>query len=1215
MTVSVSNTNLTDSFNSWRLNTNLAATVISNNAVTVFRAGSAARGKAVIGNSHVKGVFSALELRATTLKGGNASMGQVTSNGALTIASNTSVTGTSLTVAANTTFTGNVIFNTSGTDRINLGSIDRVIVSGGAAGRFLRIAGPASDNPEFKALTLRDITNLSSNSAHIILSGANTTFSAGAKDSPHLIFAGGSNSGADRFHMFAGDNTTAGDDDLIIQLTDNVGDSNLNINNAANTNMATISSRGLLSANGAAYVGNVTHPDGIKSYWGSGNDLQIFHDSNDSFVTDVGTGDLFISASDDLVLRTNQGSKTALIANDNGSVDLYFNNAKKFETKTDGVDITGELQSDTLDVDGAADISGALTVHGATVLNGAVTLGDASTDTITVKGNFANASFAGTTLLNGAVVANNTVSLQQGVIIGTGVADTLTVNSTTTFVNGVNISGGQAIAAPTGTFDVVNATVTANLNGAVNLGDASSDVITTKGNFANASFSGNLMLNGAADLLMDGTLVLSQNGKLHANNAITNGTIKGVMLENSGVSAASYGSATAIPVIAVDAQGLLTSVSTTTVSGVSGFAYTASSGLLRISTATGTNYDATISPATTSALGTASFHSDDFAVSSGAVSLASTIASSSTWSGTNIFTNDVTFDGATAGRDIIFDRSADSLLFSDNALLKFGTGSDFQIYHDGNNSFLADVGTGNIYLQSDVGNIYLRTNSSENAIAAVQNGAVSLFYDGGTHTTAKLITKADGVDITGELQSDTLDVDGNADISGTLTVGNVTVTGTLAGAIEADTVIAATGSTDTVTFPAFFNQQTGAGVMLTDANLTFNASTNALATTTFVGALTGAVTGNVTGNASGSAGTIIVAAENSDTLNYISFFNAEGNGGAQAIKTDTGLSYNASTNALTTGTFHGALTGTVTGNVTGNVSGTAATVTTAAQPAITSVGTLSYLTVTNNISASGTINGTLVGNGTSINSLNASLITTGTIAAARVPTLNQNTAGNAATATALATARTIGGVSFNGTAAINLPGVNIGGNQSTSGNATTATNLTAGSKTISGNLTVGNSQSTFITMVDTDHGDRNIHCNDGIGFLNTSNAWGAYCTDAGLWICANSLSVTGNITASGNITAYSDRRLKTNIELIPNSIDKIKKINGYTFNRTDMEGKHTGVIAQEVEKVLPEVVVEDEDGMKSVAYGNMVGLLIEAIKDQQKQIDNLTILCDELKKG
>ena len=184
MTVSVANTNLTDDFNSWRLRTNLLATSMSNNAITAWRKGSSARGKSVTGNSHVKGTFSALELRATTLKGGNAAMGQVTSNGAITIASNTSVTGTSLSVAANTTFTGNVIFNTAGTDRVNLGDVSRVIVGGGAAGQFLRIQGPAADNPQFKSLTLRDITDLSSNSADIILSGANTTFSAGAKTPP-----------------------------------------------------------------------------------------------------------------------------------------------------------------------------------------------------------------------------------------------------------------------------------------------------------------------------------------------------------------------------------------------------------------------------------------------------------------------------------------------------------------------------------------------------------------------------------------------------------------------------------------------------------------------------------------------------------------------------------------------------------------------------------------------------------------------------------------------------------------------------------------------------------------------------------------------------------------------------------------------------------------------------------------------------------------------
>mgnify|MGYP002834832065 CR=1 FL=1 len=99
---------------------------------------------------------------------------------------------------------------------------------------------------------------------------------------------------------------------------------------------------------------------------------------------------------------------------------------------------------------------------------------------------------------------------------------------------------------------------------------------------------------------------------------------------------------------------------------------------------------------------------------------------------------------------------------------------------------------------------------------------------------------------------------------------------------------------------------------------------------------------------------------------------------------------------------------------------------------------------------------TFSGSGASLTSLNASNISSGTINAARVPTLNQNTTGSAAT---LTTARTIGGVSFNGSANINLPGVNIDGNQNTSGNAGSATVLeTTRNFSISGEITA-NAQS------------------------------------------------------------------------------------------------------------------------------------------------------------
>tara|TARA_R110000796_G_scaffold80267_8_gene177683 strand:+ start:4914 stop:5639 length:726 start_codon:yes stop_codon:yes gene_type:complete len=107
---------------------------------------------------------------------------------------------------------------------------------------------------------------------------------------------------------------------------------------------------------------------------------------------------------------------------------------------------------------------------------------------------------------------------------------------------------------------------------------------------------------------------------------------------------------------------------------------------------------------------------------------------------------------------------------------------------------------------------------------------------------------------------------------------------------------------------------------------------------------------------------------------------------------------------------------------------------------------------------------------------------------------------------------------------------------------------------------------------------------------------------AGTITLSMSGSFTGNFTASGNITAYSDERLKTNIETIPNALEKVNLLRGVTFNKDGERG--LGVIAQEVEKILPEVVIEGEE-YKSVAYGNIVGVLIEAIKELTKEVEDL----------
>jgi hypothetical protein len=98
---------------------------------------------------------------------------------------------------------------------------------------------------------------------------------------------------------------------------------------------------------------------------------------------------------------------------------------------------------------------------------------------------------------------------------------------------------------------------------------------------------------------------------------------------------------------------------------------------------------------------------------------------------------------------------------------------------------------------------------------------------------------------------------------------------------------------------------------------------------------------------------------------------------------------------------------------------------------------------------------------------------------------------------------------------------------------------------------------------------------------------------------------TGDLTASGNVTAYSDIRYKSDIKTIDQALDKVLKLRGVTYTKDNTLG--LGLIAQEVREVIPEVVVEgvDENKTLSVAYGNIVGLLVEAIKELKQEIEDL----------
>ena len=231
-------------------------------------------------------------------------------------------------------------------------------------------------------------------------------------------------------------------------------------------------------------------------------------------------------------------------------------------------------------------------------------------------------------------------------------------------------------------------------------------------------------------------------------------------------------------------------------------------------------------------------------------------------------------------------------------------------------------------------------------------------------------------------------------------------------------------------------------------------------------------------------------------------------------------------------------------------------------------------------------------------SLNANKINDGTFDAARIPGLNANKINDGTLDTARIPGLNADKINDGTLDTARIPGLNADKiNDGTFNKLRIPNDLIIGDDATSvardtntGQYTISSTDTTYSASAGLDLNGTTFSLNSIIKVDTVNSRIGINKS-----IPTKALEVTGDILASGDIVAFSDRRLKSNIERIEGALDKVCALGGYTFTMNDKPS--TGLIAQEVLEVLPEAVHGSEETQYSLAYGNMIGLLVEAVKE------------------
>ncbi len=1008
-----------------------------------------------------------------------------------------------------------------------------------------------------------------------------------------------------------------------------------------------------------------------KILLGNSDEFQLYNDNTNSVISST---DPLKIVNPSFFVNNAANNETMISAAENGAVNLFYNNAKKIETTAGGVLVQGELESSTLDVNGAADISGNTTIGGSLSVNGNTTLGNASSDTVSVPGNL---TITGDLTVNGTNTILNTATLE--------VEDTLILTST---------SGSEPSTGGFGIETRLFSGTSVHANAASNVTGTHSFVY----NFAQDRWEadGNMILDTVNSIIIPQV-------KINSGTAIDMTAARDLnLIEGTGIDISGGLSGTNINFtfantdrgssqyifknIAANSGGTAVANSnndTLTISGGTALASARSGDTITINHSAVGVGAAHYGPASedggyirrinVNAQGhVTSVTTDDFddryvqedETAQGAVTTNKVVRTNN--DGTITATG---FSGPLSG-NVVGNVTGNITGSAGSATGNAGSATQVYVTEDNDDNTFRRVvwhtgdGSGNKSLHHDDGLTYRssdNTLSTSRFLGALDGNAGTssrVYVTGASNDTSYRMVFGEANDGVNDYES--LFKDTGAHFyynpnTNTLTTG--TFSGALAGnATTATTASYANGLYITAenggngawsnNYPlAWFNAGGNAyRSAYEDDNLTYNPHTNTLNAP------------NLAGNAS-SASQVYVSADSDNASRFPTFIGTNANAN-KAVRYDANFTYNPHTNTLTAGTFSGSLSGNASSASSVYVTGT-------------SLNT-SYRMVFGETNDGYNAPESLYKDTAAHFYYNPH---TNTLT---VPNLagNASTATSAGSITSQANSATITCTSANTGSRI----VQRDGNGDFSARIITAT--LSGNASSASTIAASQNQtnSTAYNILFTDYHlsgtqnkqvyfDAGLYYNPGTNTLgdvnfnfkgslngNASTATSASTASSAsvastvtinynnnsastyqmLWGSGNSVygtagvyvnPSTNTIYATGDIiAAASDDRLKDKKGNIENALDKVNALNGFHYNWNDKavelgfkteeqkEEEHIGLSAQDVQKVAPELVTESSvEGYDTVRYDKVTALLVEAVKELTEQNKELKAEIESLK--